>query len=91
MSKHYCLATSGQVAKSGNPNLPVFDMEDDDDSDVSDDEHEEEMRSREDLNALLVCSFPILLDIVTTRAGLNIRQTRKKEHPKVKIKEKRSL
>jgi hypothetical protein len=55
LSRHYCLATSGQVAKSGNPNLPVFDMEDDDDSDVSDDEHEEEMRNREDLNALLVC------------------------------------
>jgi E3 ubiquitin-protein ligase HECTD4 len=57
MSKHYCLPTIGQLAKCGNPNLPIFDMEDDDDdddADDSDDGNDEELRNREDMNTLLV-------------------------------------
>ena len=59
ISTHYCLATVGQGAKSGNPGLATFNLEDDDDSDDydvtgDDSDHEDDLRNRDDLNAMLV-------------------------------------
>ena len=55
LSSNYRLPVAGQVAKSGNPDLPIFDLEDDgDDSDDSDDGADDDLRNRDDLNSLLV-------------------------------------
>ena len=55
LSKNYLLPTTGQAAKSGNPDLPIFDLESDDDESDDDDEGvDDDLRNREDVNSLLV-------------------------------------
>ena len=55
LSKNYLLPTTGQIAKSGNPDLPIFDLESDDDESDDDDEGiDDDLRNREDVNSLLV-------------------------------------